>query len=279
MRLSEAFQYYERDKIRMAGLSDKSAKNYRSAYRSFEKCLGDIQVEHLMLHHIHRWQEYRGNLGASDSTVNHDLGRLRKVLKFLRKRGYNVIDDEEIELPKIRPKTYTWLEYREVQQLIDVIERPRDKAIVACLFSTGCRISELLNLNREDIRGNSAQVIGKGDKIGTVYFDENALKYLHAYLATRKDMLRPLFISGQRRRITPSTVGRLLHEYTDMAGINKIVTPHVLRHSFATDLKLNGADIYDIKELLRHEKISSTVIYTHINDKQKKRIHEQYHSH
>lgn len=216
--------------------------------------------------------------GYSSSTMAHSLAQLRCVFKYLKRRKFTVMDTDEIELPKVVQKAPVWLDYSEIQAMLDVIESVRDKAIVTCLFSTGCRISELLNLNKEDIYDNHATVTGKGGKYGTVYFDQKAIDALNEYLESRKDTLKPLFVSGQRRRITVSRVQQLLHEYADAAGIDKNVTPHVFRHSFASDLKRNGADLYDIKELLRHQRISSTMIYTHFTDLDIKNVHDKFHS-
>lgn len=278
MLVSDAFILYDEAELQFGNMSQKTRVNYRTCMRSLLKVTLDIPIELLTVEHVQAWKMVRESVGQSDTTISHDLSRLKSVLKFLRKRGYKILDEENITLPKLKEKPYTWLSYEEVQTLLDVIESPRDKAIVACLWSTGCRISELLNLNRSDIQGNSAQVMGKGSRIGTVYFDVTALKYLGEYLNTRRDSLRPLFISSQHRRITNSRFGQLLHDYADMAGIDKNVTPHVLRHSFATDLKLNGADIFDIQKQLRHKRISSTQIYVHQNDQEKMEKYQRFHS-
>lgn len=278
MLISEAFQDYENKEIIFAGRSEKTRKNYRCALNSFLKTTDDMPIELVTIEHIMRWKMFREKMGHSTSTISHDLSRLKNVLKNLRKQGYKVLDEENIRLPKIKERHYTWLDYGEIQNLLSVIESSRDKAIIACLFSTGCRISELMNLNREDVIGNEVNIVGKGGAIGTVYLDKKSRGYLNGYLADRKDSLKPLFISSQRRRLTNSRVAQLLHEYTDAAGIDKNVTPHVLRHSFATDLKLNGADIFDIQKQLRHKRISSTQIYTHISDKQRADNYLKFHS-
>lgn len=278
MVISEAFELYDEAELQFGNMSLKTRTNYRTCLRSLLKTTLDIPVELLSIEHIQKWKMNREAIGQADTTISHDLSRLKSVLKFLHKRGYKVLDEENITLPKLTEKPYTWLSYKEIQDLLNVIESPRDKAIVACLWSTGCRISEMLSLNRSDIQGNTAQVVGKGGRIGTVYLDETALKYLNEYLCTRKDILRPLFISSQHRRITNSRFGQLLHDYADMAGIDKNVTPHVLRHSFATDLKNNGADIFDIQKQLRHKRISSTQIYVHQNDTERIEKYQRFHS-
>lgn len=262
----------------MNGGSDKTARNYTCTEHSLVKVCGDLPIEIFTKDQILRWKMYCDSIGIAVSTIYHDLARVRRVLKYLRKNGVQCLDEEHITLPKLKEKKYTWLNYEEIEGLLSVINSRRDKAIVACLWSTGCRISELLNLNRDDVETDEIRIIGKGDVQGTVYLDPEARRYLNAYLIERRDDLRPLFISSQRRRISYTTFAKLLHEYTDKAGIDKNVTPHVLRHSFATDLKMNGADIFDIQKQLRHKRISSTQIYTHISDKQKLQTYRKYHS-
>lgn len=278
MLLSQAFLSFAEEYIFMSGLTTKTFKNYRTAMNSFIKAVGDLDITLIMPSHYSRWKLYCEQRGHSNTTINHNMVLLNNVLKFYKRRGVNVVDTSVIDLPKLPAPNPTYLTVDEIDAILNEIESVRDKAIVACLFSTGCRISELLNLNREDIQDNRAQVMGKGSRPGIVYFDDRAKKLLDDYLATRKDRLRPLFISGQRRRITPARVGQLLHEYADYAGIDKNVTAHVFRHSFASDLKFNGADIFEIQQLLRHEKITSTMIYTHVPDKHREEAHKKYHS-
>lgn len=278
MVISEAFELYDEEELAANNRSQKTRTNYRTCMRSLLKSTLDIPIELLTKQHILRWKMDREALGQSDATISHDLSRVKNVLRYLRREGYKVLDEDNIKLPRLKEKTYTWLPHDEVKRLLAVINNPRDKAIVACLWSTGCRISELLNLNREDVRGNTAQIMGKGDRPGVVYFDEQAMEYLGQYLAARKDTLRPLFISSQHRRITNSRFSQVLHDYADAAGIDKNVTPHVLRHSFATDLKLNGADIFDIQKQLRHKRISSTQIYVHQNDQERIEKYQRFHS-
>lgn len=280
MRLSEAFLQYILQKIVQANRADKTRRNYETCMNSMLKALGDIRVEFLSEDHIVQWRMYMERMGNQPSSISSNLSKLRCVLKYLKECGHEVINYRDIELPEIKKKDPVWLTSDEVQRILDVIDSPRDKAIFGSLFSTGARISELLSLNRDSIdRGTmSASILGKGDKPGTLYFHPYSLQLIDEYLATRKDSLRPLFISGQYRRITVSRVEQLSHIYADMAVIDKNVTPHVYRHSFATDLKLNGADIYDVKEQLRHSQLSSTQIYVHIADKKKAENHKKFHS-
>lgn len=277
MTVSESFYQYILEQ-QLKGMKLKTVRNYTSVLHSLLRCMGDIPIGLISLDMVIRWSIYMDDRGNSSSYKSSSLSRLRQVIKYMAKRGHEVMDYEEIELPKILHKPPTFLDYSEIQVMIDHAPNPREKAIIACLFSTGCRITELLSINRADIIDNEVSILGKGDKYRTVYIDATAQEYLQAYLVTRRDNLRPLFISAQRSRITASRVQQQLHEIADWAGIDKNVTPHVFRHSYATDLHRNGAPLLDIKELLGHEKISSTIIYTHVTNHEKRKVFNQYHS-
>lgn len=278
MLVSEAFGAFLLDRALGNG-SAKTRRNYLSCQKSVLICLGDIPIEVLTLEHVQRWQAYLNQSGHQQSTIKANLCQLRCVLKFLKRRGMNVLDYRDIELPSIKRREHVVLDYSEVQQMIDATDNPRDKAIIACLFSTGCRISELLNLNCEDIIGNQAIVTGKGSKQRTVFFDEKALKYLEEYLETRSDNLPPLFISGQYRRITVTRVEQIIHVLTAGAGIDKIVTPHVFRHSTITDYIQNGAPMPMVQKIAGHASIQTTIdIYTHVSNPVIKETFTKYHT-
>lgn len=277
MLVSEAFIKYEVTKL-MSG-PEKTRKNYRCALNSFIKACGDIPVELVGYHTIEQWKTYGEYMGSANSYMASNVSRLKQVFKFLKRCGCKVIDCDAIERPVVKQNSNpVWLEPYEVAAILSVIASPRDKAIFALLFSSGARISELLSLNRDSIQDGRAKIIGKGDKPGIIRFDPNALAILYQYLSTRNDECTPLFISGQMSRITVSRVEQLAHEYADKAGITKNFTPHVARHTFASGLKLNGADIFDIKEQLRHDRISSTQIYVHIGESQRDKDYARYHT-
>lgn len=277
MTISEAFARYDQELL-AAGKALKTRKNYRTAMRSFIRCSGDIPVELLTFDMLTRWQLYESSLGKQSSSIKANLLVFRVIFRWLRRQGYQVIEARDIEFPKIRPKEHVWLDYDEVKQLLGAITSLRDKAIIAALWGSGARVSEVLNLNRDSIIDGEAWIIGKGDKEGRLYFDKRALRHIDEYLATRRDTLKPLFVSGQYRRITVARVEQLLHVYADQAGLEKNVTPHVLRHSFASDLINNGADLYEVKKALRHSNISTTQIYTHSKDEKIKEIHTKFHT-
>lgn len=281
MLLSEAYNQFCLQEIILAHRSDKTRRNYMSALSSFLRSMKgyDPPVGLISVPLILQWRIDMERRGVQPGSIKSNLSTLRKVFKYLRTEGFEVIPHSDIELPSVKRKNHTWITSDEVKKILNVIESPRDKAIFAALYGTGARISELLNLDRDSIIDGCAEIIGKGSKPGTLYFDPLSLKLIDEYLNTRRDKLKPLFISGQYRRITVSRIEQLSHIYTDAAGIDKIVTPHVYRHSFASDLKLNGADIYDIQQQLRHSNIATTAqIYTHISEPQRKEVHRRFHS-
>lgn len=267
------------NEIKLAGRADKTRRNYVTAQHSLIAAIGDIPVSLLTLEHVSRWLEYMQGLANQPSTIKTNLCKLRQVLKYVKRRQVSVLDYRDIELPSIKRNPHVVLDYTEVQQLIDATDSARDKAIVACLFATGCRVSELLNLNREDIVNGEAVVMGKNSKQRAVFFDDKSLKYLDEYLASRKDKLPPLFISGQYRRITVSRVEQIIHVLTAYAGLDKIVTPHVFRHSNITDYIANGAPMGLVQAMAGHASITTTLnIYTHVPTKALRDTAKKYHS-
>jgi integrase/recombinase XerD len=279
MTLSDAFSSYCRTEITLKGGADKTRKNYITTCNSIVAALGDLPVQLLTLEHIEKWVEYMQSLGHQPSTTKTCLTHLRCVFKCLKKKEYQVIDWRDIELPKVPRKKHVVLDYSEVQEMIDAATNPRDKAIVSCLFATGCRISELLNLNRGDIQNGEAVVLGKGSKLRPVFFDKTALEALQAYLDTRHDNIPALFVSGQYRRITVCRVEQILHVLAATAGIEKNVTPHVFRHSTITDYIQNGAPMGIVQRMAGHSSIKTTMdIYTHVSDNTLRDVAKRYHS-
>lgn len=276
MVLSEAFTLFDVDKLYTDGRSLKTRKNYRCALNSLLRVIGDIPVELFSYEHVIRWKQEMARLGYQSTYVAGNISHLREVFHYLKDRNQRVIDYRDICRPKVKQKPPTWLTIDELKRFLDAIESVRDKAIFACLFSSAARISELLQLDRNSIIDGEAEILGKGSKPGKLYFDPNALKLLDDYLQTRKDRLKPLFVSGQYRRITVSRIEQLAHKYADAADIDKNVTPHVFRHSRASDFKMNGADISDIQKQLRHSSINTTQIYVHIGNDKIKHDHSLY---
>ena len=229
-------------------------------------------------------------------TQAYHLIALRGFLRYLARRGIDSLDPSLVDLPKAVRKQVTFLHYDEVEQLLDVIPTDnetglRDRAIIELLFSGGLRVSELVGLNRDSINLERREfmVRGKGSKDRPIFISKAAADRVKEYLDARHDSLPALFLnnsrnlqavdtSGNFRRLTARSVQRMIEKYSKMAGITKHVTPHTLRHSFATDLLMNGADIRAVQGLLGHSNIATTQIYTHVTDARLREVHEKFHS-
>lgn len=224
-------------------------------------------------------------------TQNYYLIALRAFLKYLRKRGIESLSPERIELAKVPERSLDLISSTELDRLMkapDVSTETglRDKAILELLFSTGLRISELTNLSIDDVdlTRDEFSVRGKGDKVRVVFLSEAAKTAIKKYLKARKDMSDALFVQYGKNaknaddlRLSPRSVQRLLKQYAARAGITRKVTPHVIRHSFATDLLSNGADLRSVQALLGHANIGTTQVYTHVTDKHLREVHKKFH--
>ena len=226
-------------------------------------------------------------------TQNYHPIALRSFLKFMIKRGIRVVAPETVELGKAESRSIKFLDREQVERLLNMPQMSadeglRDKAILEMLFSTGLRVSELVKLNRDQINLERHEfgVIGKGRRPRVVFMSDTATDWLKRYLDKRNDSFKPLFIrySGKKpsendesRRLTARSVQRLVEKYVKKARLPIKITPHGLRHSFATDLLSGGADLRAIQELLGHKNVSTTQIYTHITNPQLREIHQKFH--
>ncbi len=224
------------------------------------------------------------------NTQNYHLIALRRFLKYLMKRGVTSLSPERIELAKVGGRHLDLISTDELKRLIHAPDGTtllglRDKALLELFFSTGLRLSELCSLNRDlDLSKDEFSIRGKGEKIRVVFLSDSAKDAIRLYLNKRADMEEPMFIQLSRNkkddavRLTPRSIERIVKHYAIKAGISRKVTPHVLRHSFATDLLSNGADIRSVQMMLGHANIATTQVYTHVTDKQLRDIHKKFHS-
>jgi site-specific recombinase XerD len=256
---------------------------------------------------INRWQDQRTGKGLKQITQNYHVIALRGFLKYLAKYDYKTLASEKIELPKVTQRQVEFLEPDEVGRLIDATDsepeeilRLRDRAILELLFSTGMRVSELCSVRRDMIntKRNEFTVRGKGEKLRMIFISDSAAASLEKYLKKRGDNSKFLFLphskiggsgtkavekemagyGGQNTGLTPRSIQRVVHKYALIAGITKKISPHTLRHSFATDLLQNGADIRSVQSMLGHASITTTQIYTHITNQQLREVHQKFHS-
>ncbi len=282
------------------GRSQKTIQNYDHYLTRLIDFAGDITIADIDAELIRKWRLWLNRLGTNTAdelqknTQNYHLIALRSFLKFCAKRDIPAMTADKIELAKAKRKQVTFLNTEEVERLfgapdLDTEVGLRDRAILELLFSSGLRVSELVGLNKEDInlKRKEFMVRGKGQKDRPIFISDAAAWWIERYINKRTDNSNPLFIrysgkkstsvSGNFLRLTARSVQRLIARYALLAGITKKVSPHTLRHSFATDLLMNGADLRSVQAMLGHSNISTTQIYTHVTDPHLKAVHEKFH--
>lgn len=290
--LKNHLDYLEIEKNRSA----KTRENYERYLKTFINFAKIKTEKDITLDKVHNFRLYLARLKSpkgenlKKATQAYYVIALRNFLKYLIKRDFDVLSPDKIELPKIPPRQIEILEYDDLERLLEApkgldLRSSRDKTILETLFSTGLRISELCSLNRYfDIERGEISVRGKGGKLRLVFLSERAKKAIKNYLAKRTDTEEALFISLTKSknpkvigRIIPRAVQRLINYYSRKAGIPERVTPHTIRHLFATDLLIGGADLRSVQELLGHADISTTQIYTHLTNKELREVHQAFH--
>ncbi len=299
--LKEFLEYLEIER----NVSQLTIRNYKHYLRRFLAFLGSkstplsqITAESVRQYRLFlsRFADEKG-LPLKRVTQNYHLIALRSLLKYLIRRGIpGVLSPEMVELGKAEGHSIKFLEREAVERLLGMpeiskIEGMRDKAILEVLFSTGLRVSELVGLNRDQINLERKEfgVIGKGRRSRVVFLSDAAAGWIQQYIARREDAAKPLFIrysgkradpadkAGEMLRLTSRSIQRMVEKYVLAARLPIKITPHGLRHSFATDLLSHGADLRAIQEMLGHKNVATTQIYTHITNPQLKEIHEKYH--
>jgi site-specific recombinase XerD len=300
MKLDKAIDEYLDYLTIERGRSKRTRENYKHYLTRLSDYAGDITVSDITPELVRKWRLWLHELGSdrsdelSKATQNYHLIALRNFLKYCHKRHIEAMSPDQIELAKTAKKQVTFLNKEELTALFNQpntleLGGLRDRAILELLFSSGLRVSELTNLDRNHINLERREfmVRGKGQKDRPIFVSQEAADWLKLYLEKRTDNLPALFISyggkaisnnsGDFRRLTPRSVQRMVAKYSLLAGITRHVSPHVLRHSFATDLLMNGADIRSVQAMLGHSNIATTQIYTHVTDPHLRNIHEKYH--
>ena len=280
--------------------SQKTIANYDHYLTRLADFAGDITVSDIDAELIRKWRLWLNRLGTNTSsemgktTINYHLIALRSFLKFCAKRNITAMTADKIELARTRRKQVTFLNEEELERLftapdLETLQGLRDRALLELLFSSGLRVSELVNLDRDhvNLKRREFMVRGKGQKDRPIFISEAAANWVQRYLDARQDTVRPLFLrysgnkkidmSGNFHRLTARSVQRLVARHALLAGITKHVSPHTLRHSFATDLLMNGADLRSVQAMLGHSNISTTQIYTHVTDPHLKEVHQKFH--
>ena len=294
--LTDFLEYLEIEQNR----SQKTIANYDHYLTRLIDFAGDVKVSEIDAEMIRKWRLWLNRLGTNvsdelqKSTQNYHLIALRSFLKYCAKRDIPALPADKIELARTVRKQVTFLSPEELERIfaqpkLDTLPGLRDRAILELLFSSGLRVSELVGLDRDHInlKRREFMVRGKGQKDRPIFISETAAGWIQQYLDKRQDSVRPLFIrysgskkidrSGNFHRLTARSVQRLVARYALLAGITKHVSPHTMRHSFATDLLMNGSDLRSVQAMLGHSNISTTQIYTHVTDPHLKEVHKKFH--
>ena len=288
---TEFLEYLEIEK----GRSIKTVENYDrylSRFLAHTKVTSPARLDERMVRefrlHLNRQPGTTGTM--KHKTQNYYMISLRAFLKFLRKRGVESLNPERIELAKVGSRDLDLISPSELERLMqgpkgNSLTDLRDRAILELFFSTGLRVSELCGLNRDlDLSRDEFSVRGKGEKVRVVFLSPAAKRAIKDYLVKRGDVDEALFVQygkGSKNvkdlRLTTRSVERIVKRYAIKAGITRKVTPHVIRHSFATDLLENGADLRSVQAMLGHSNIATTQVYTHITDKHLREVHKAFH--
>lgn len=280
--------------------SQKTIANYDHYLTRLIDFAGDIHIKDIDTELIRKWRLWLNRLGTNTSdelqktTQNYHLIALRSFLKYCAKRNIPALAADKIELARTKRKQVTFLTPEELGRIFaqpDTQTLPglRDRAILELLFSSGLRVSELVGLDRDHInlKRREFMVRGKGQKDRPIFISPDAADWIQKYIDRREDNTKPLFVrysgskkvdlSGNFHRLTARSIQRMVSRYALLAGITKHVSPHTLRHSFATDLLMNGADLRSVQAMLGHSNISTTQIYTHVTDPHLRAVHEKFH--
>lgn len=282
--------------------SQKTIQNYDHYLKRFLDFSGDIKPSAIDLHlirkyrlHLGRWADPKTKEPLKRITQNYFMIALRAFLRYLAKQNIKTLSAEQIELGETEASPIKVLDDDSLKRLLEAPDTStdsgiRDRTLLETLFSTGLRVSELASLNKNSINLGRQEfsVIGKGSKERVVFLSDSAKHWLDLYLTQRHDSFKPLFIryqgrvdvspGGEGMRLTPRSIERTVEKYVKAVGLSVKATPHTLRHNFATDLLINGADIRSVQEMLGHSNIATTQIYTHVTNKHLKDVHKAYHS-
>lgn len=294
--VSKFLEYLELEQNR----ASKTIENYSHYLTRLSDFAGDIKLSAIDVELISKWRLWLNRLGTNTSdelsktTQNYHLIALRSFLRFCARRGLPALAPDKIELAHTKRPQVTFLNLEEFERLAaqpdtTKLNGLRDRAIIELLFSSGLRVSELVGLDRDhvNLKRREFMVRGKGQKDRPIFISIEAADWIQRYLDMRQDNSKPLFIrysgskkvdlSGNFTRLTARSIQRTIAKYAKLAGITKHVSPHTLRHSMATDLLMNGADLRSVQVMLGHSNIATTQIYTHVTDPHLKKVHEQFH--
>jgi len=300
--ITEFLEYLEIEK----GCSSLTIRRYRHYLNRFYNWLSEnssiTKPEDIDLELIRRYRLYlahlrnRNGIQLKRISQSYHIIALRAFLRYLLvQRDIPTLSPDKIELPKQSSRSVSFLDSEQIKRLLNSPQISnntglRDKAILETLFSTGLRVSELVNLNRDqiDLRRQEFGIRGKGNRLRVVFLSDAAAQWIRRYLQSRQDYFKPLFIrysgrvdtgkNGEKMRLTARSIQNIVAKYAKRCGLPIKVSPHTLRHSFATDLLISGADIRSVQEMLGHQSITTTQVYTHVTNRHLKEVHRAFHS-
>lgn len=299
--IQEFLEYLEIER-NLSPLTIRDYRHYLNHFCNWSKTNSPIlKPADLTLDVVRKYRVYlahfnspNGNLPLKKVTQNYYVIALRSFLRYLVKKDIKVVTPDKIELPKVESRSLKFLDRDQLERLLSSPDVStdfglRDKTLMEMLFSTGLRVSELCKLDRDQINLERKEfgIIGKGGRARVVFLSDRACIWLGKYLTRRLDSYKALFIryagskdvvTGEKMRLTPRSVQRAIDKYVKQAKLPVKATPHVLRHSFATDLLFNGADLRSVQEMLGHKNVATTQIYTHVTNAQLKDVHKSFHS-
>ncbi len=296
--ITDFLEYLELER----NVSQLTIRNYDHYLKRFLEFAGDINPKDIDLNlvrkyrlYLSRWTDPKTKKPLKRITQNFFLIALRAFLRYLARQDIKTLSPEKVELGETEARPLKVLDDSALKSLLeapDVTDKAgmRDKAILELLFSTGLRVSEAASLNRDSVNLSRREfsIVGKGQKERIVFLSDEAVEWLERYLNVRQDTFKPLFVRFQGRvdpidegaamRLSPRSIERIVEKYVKLVGLSVKATPHTLRHSFATDLLINGADIRSVQEMLGHTNIATTQIYTHVTNKHLRDVHKSFHS-
>ncbi len=280
------------------GSSPLTIRNYSHYFSRFISWLNENKISPIVssinMENIRNYRLFLSGLDLVQKTQAYHIIAIRSFLKWLNKNGYKALPAENLDLPKVKDRQISFLSGEQIDRLLSApslstIIGKRDKAILEVLFSTGLRVSELTKLNRDkiDLDRREFGVVGKGGRARVVFLSARASQWVKLYLNARHDSFSPLFIRhkgkidpttpDEKMRLTPRSVQRLVKKYSRKVKLPIEASPHTIRHSYATDLLIAGADLRAVQEMLGHKNVATTQIYTHVTNRQLRAVHEAFH--
>lgn len=280
MKISEAYNKFINEFLTLKGAGKSQINHYKTCKRYLCEILGDKDIEELSIDDIATFVLRLRNYGTHrcNNTLIEYICEIRMVLRYWKIRGVNCLEYSLIPVPQKEPRPISFLTAEEVDQIIAKQKNVRTKFIISLLYSSGIRVSELTQLNRDSIVDGQFTVLGKGKKLRICFADKRTLAYMDEYFEARTDNLLPLIITKMGTRASTSTIQLIIRNACAAAGLRKRVTPHTFRHSFATNFIQNNGNIRYLAELLGHSNIRMTQHYTHVVNTQLKEIYKQFHT-